>query len=65
MKLKKDPLKFQKIKNIQKEALNQKGLYNSRTKVGILTMKKISKFSKTKHQTKKRPLKVPKNQKYI
>ena len=34
-------------------------------KVGILIQNTISKFSKTKNQTQKRPPKVPKNQKHI
>ena len=34
-------------------------------KVGILIQNTILKFSKTKNQTKKRPPKVPKNQKHI
>merc|ERR1712115_538229 len=34
-------------------------------KVGILIQNTIWKFSKTKNQTKKRPPKVPKNQKHI
>ena len=34
-------------------------------KVGIFIQHKISKYSKTKNQTKKRPPKVPKNQKHI
>ena len=33
--------------------------------VGILIQNTISKFSKTKKQTQKRPPKVPKNQKHI
>ena len=34
-------------------------------KVGILIQNTISKFSKTKNQTKKRPPKIPKNLKHI
>ena len=34
-------------------------------KVNILILNTISKFSKTKNLTKKRPPKVPKNQKHI
>ena len=34
-------------------------------KVGILIQTTISKFSKTKNVTQKRPPKVPKNQKHI
>ena len=34
-------------------------------KVGILIQNTISKFSKTKNKTQKRPPKVPKNQKHI
>ena len=34
-------------------------------KVGILIQNTISKFSKTKNQTQKRPLKVPNNEKNI
>ena len=37
----------------------------STPKVGILIQNTISKFSKTKNQTQKRPPKVPKNQKHI
>ena len=34
-------------------------------KVGILIQNTISKFSKTKNQTQKRPPKVPKNLKHV
>ena len=48
MKLKKDTLKFQKIKNIYKEALNQKLIENRPPKSGNSDAKSIAKFSKVK-----------------
>ena len=65
VKLKKDPLKFQKIKNIYKEASNKKIYKTDPPKVGIMIQNTISKFSKTENQTQKRPPKVPKNQKHL
>ena len=55
--------KFQKIKNIYKEATNKKSYIKTKPpKVGMLIQNTISKFSKTKHLTKKDPLKFQKNQ---
>ena len=55
-KLKKDPLKLKRIKNIYKEAPNQSFIKETPPKVG--------KFSNTKNQTQKRLAKVPKNEKH-
>ena len=47
------------------EASNQKVFKTDPPKVGSLFQNTISKFSKTKNQTQKRPPNVPKNQKNI
>ena len=62
IKLKKDPLKLKKIKNVYKEASNKKSKQTV-LNVEIMIQNTISKFSKTKNQTEKRPPILPKNQK--
>ena len=59
----KGPLKFQKVKNIYKEASNKKNHKTDPPKSGNSDSNTILKYSKTKDQTKKRPPKVPKNKK--
>ena len=61
----KDPINFQNITNIYKEAQIKKFHKTDPPKVEILIQNTILKFSKTKNQTQKRPPKVPKNQKHI
>ena len=66
IKLKKDPLKLKKKSKTYIRRPQIKKFYKTDPpKVGILIQNTISKFSKIKNQTKKRPLKIPKNQKHI
>merc|ERR1712101_85253 len=65
IKLKKDPLKFQKLKTYIRRPQIKKFYKTDPPKVVILIQNTILKFSKTKNQTQKRPPKVPKNQKHI
>ena len=55
------PLLSIKSSEVDKEASNKKFHKTDPPKVGFLIQNTISKFSKTKNQTQKRPLKVPKN----
>ena len=65
MKLKKDPLKFQKIKNIYKEASNQKVLENRPPKSGNSNSEYNFKIFKNQKFNSKRPSKVSKSQEWI
>merc|ERR1712030_290395 len=60
IKLKKDPLKFQKIKKYIRRLEIKKFYKTDPPKVGILIQNTISKFSKTKNKTQKRPPKIQK-----
>merc|ERR1712030_70756 len=62
IKLKKDPLKFQKIQNSYKENSIKKVRKEPPPKVGILILDPISKFSKIENETQKVPLKLKKIQ---
>ena len=59
------PLLSIKSSEVDKKASNQKVYKTDPPREGILIQNTISKFLKTKNQTKKRPPKDPKNQKHI
>merc|ERR1712101_92350 len=60
IKLKKDPLKFQKLKTYIRRPQIKKFYKTGPPKVGILIQNTISKFSKTKNLTQKEPQKLQK-----
>ena len=48
IKIKKDPLKFQEINNIEKDTSNKKVVWNRPPKVGIMIEEKFQNFQKPK-----------------
>merc|ERR1712101_38110 len=62
IKLKKDPLKFQKLKTYIRRPQIKKFYKTGPPKVGIVIQNTILKFSNTKNLTQKDPQKLPKNE---